>query len=95
VHRDPRHWTRPHTFDPERFSNARAEHKRHPYAFTPFGGGRHLCVGKRFGQLEIRATLHQLLKKVRWSVPEGYEMPFQFMPIGKPTDGLPVRIEPI
>jgi len=92
VHRDPRHWTRPHAFDPERFSSARAEHKRHPYALTPFGGGRHLCVGKRFGQLEIRSTLHQMLKKVRWSVPEGYELPFQFMPIGKPTDGLPVRI---
>jgi len=92
VHRDPRLWTRPHAFDPARFSNERAEHKSHPYAFAPFGGGRHLCVGKRFGQLEIRSTLHQMLKKVRWSVPDGYEMPFQFMPIGKPTDGLPVRI---
>ena len=51
VHRDPRCWTRPHTFDPERFTSARAEHKSHPYAFAPFGGGRHLCVGKRFGQL--------------------------------------------
>ena len=95
VHRDPRHWTRPNTFDPERFSNDRAEHKRHPHAFAPFGGGRHLCVGKRFGQAEIRSTLHQMLKKVRWSVPEGYEMPFQFMPIGKPRDGLPVRIAAI
>ena len=91
VHRDPRYWTRPDTFDPERF--ARSEHRRHPAAFAPFGGGRHLCVGKRFGQLEVRSTLHQLLKKVRWSVPNGYEMPFQFMPIGKPRDGLPVRIE--
>ena len=95
VHRDPRHWTRPNTFDPERFSSERAEHKSHPYAFTPFGGGRHLCVGKRFGQLEIRSTLHQMLKKVRWSVPEGYEMPFQFMPIGKPRDGLRVQIDAI
>ncbi len=95
VHRDPRHWSHPHGFDPERFSSDRAEHKRHPYAFTPFGGGRHLCIGKRFGQLEILSTLHQLLKTLRWSVPAGYEMPFQFMPIGKPTDGLPVRIEAI
>ncbi len=95
VHRDPRYWTRPNTFDPERFSSERAEHKTHPYAFAPFGGGRHLCVGKRFGQLEIRSTLHQMLKKLRWSVPEGYEMPFQFMPIGKPRDGLPVRIAAI
>jgi cytochrome P450 len=91
VHRDPRCWSRPNAFDPERFS--RGEHKSHPSAFAPFGGGRHLCVGKRFGQLEIRSTLHQLLKKVRWSIPDGYEMPFQFMPIGKPKDGLPVRIE--
>lgn len=30
-------------------------------------------VGKRFGQLEIRSTLHQMLKKVRGSVPEEYE----------------------
>jgi cytochrome P450 len=95
VHRDPRHWTRPNTFDPERFSSDRAEHKTHPYAFAPFGGGRHLCVGKRFGQLEIRSTIHQMLKKIRWSVPEGYEMPFQFMPIGKPRDGLPVRLTAI
>ncbi len=95
VHRDPRHWTRPDAFDPERFSEDRAEHKSHPHAFSPFGGGRHLCVGKRFGQLEIRSTLHQMLRKIRWSVPEDYEMPFRFMPIGKPRDGLPLRVEAI
>jgi cytochrome P450 len=95
VHRDPRHWTRPHAFDPERFSDERAEHRSHPYAFAPFGGGRHICVGKRFGQLEIRSTLHQMLRKVRWSVPDDYEMPFQFVPISKPRDGLPLRIEPL
>jgi hypothetical protein len=39
--------------------------------------------------------LHQLLQQVRWSVPERYEMPFQFMPIGKPTDGLPVQLEAV
>lgn len=50
-------------------------------------------MGKRFGQFEIRSTLHQLLKKVRWSVADTYEMPFQFMPIGKPRDGLPKCIE--
>lgn len=95
VHRDPRYWTRPQSFDPERFASGRAEHKSHAYAFAPFGGGRHSCVGKRFGQLEILSTLHQMLKKVRWSVPEGYEMPFQFMPIGKPKDGLPVQLEAV
>jgi len=95
VHRDPRHWSRPHEFDPERFSPRRAEHKRHAFAFAPFGGGRHICVGKRFGQLEIRSTLHQMLRRVRWSVPQGYEMPFRFVPIAKPSDGLPLTLRPV
>ncbi len=92
VHRDPRHWSRPHQFDPERFAPGRAEHKRHAFAFAPVGGGRHICVGKRFGQLEIRSTLHQLLRRVRWSVPAGYQMPFRFVPIAKPRDGLPLTV---
>ncbi len=92
VHRDPRHWSRPHHFDPARFSPSRAEDKRHAFAFAPFGGGRHICVGKRFGQLEIRSTLHQMLRRVRWSVPDGYQMPFRFVPIAKPRDGLPLTI---
>jgi hypothetical protein len=36
-----------------------------------------------------------MLRKVRWSVPDDYEMPFQFVPISKPRDGLPLRIEPL
>jgi cytochrome P450 len=95
VHRDPRHWSRPHEFDPERFWPTRAEHKSHPFAFAPFGGGRHLCIGKRFGYLEIRSTLHQMLRRIRWSVPDGYQLPFKFVPIIKPADGLPLTLRPI
>ena len=54
VHRDPRHWTRPNTFDPERFSSNRAEHKTHPYAFTPFGGGRGTARLQTRGRLFVR-----------------------------------------
>ena len=88
-------WSDPHRFDPERFSDARAEHRRHSHLWVPFSGGAHTCIGLRFAELQIKSILHQLLLRTRWSVPEGYEMPVQQAPISKPRDGLPVRFERI
>jgi cytochrome P450 len=92
-HHLPSLWSEPTRFDPERFSDARAEHKRHRYAFVPFGGGAHLCIGKYFATLEIKTIMHQLLRRFRWSIPDGYQLPWQLMPIAKPKDGLPIRLE--
>ena len=39
------YWTAPETFDPERFSPERREDKSHRYAWEPFGGGVHKCLG--------------------------------------------------
>jgi cytochrome P450 len=86
-------WTAPYRFDPERFSEARGEQKRHSHSFVPFGGGAHMCLGYRFAELQIKAVLYQLLRRYRWSVPAGYEMPVQQAPISKPRDGLPVTLE--
>jgi len=86
-------WSDPYTFDPERFSDARAEHRRHSHSWVPFSGGAHTCIGLRFAELQIKSILHQLLLRYRWSVPEGYQMPVQQAPISKPRDGLPVRFE--
>jgi len=44
-HRLPELWTNPEKFDPERFAEPRSEHKKHRYAFAPFGGGAHKCIG--------------------------------------------------
>lgn len=86
-------WTEPDRFDPERFSPARAEHKRHPYAYVPFGGGAHLCIGQHFADMEVKAVMHQVLRHWRWTVPAGYRMPYQLVPIARPRDGLPIMLE--
>jgi len=93
THHMPSIWTDPHRFDPERFSPARAEHKRHPYAYLPFGGGAHLCIGQHFADMEVKSVLHQVLRRWRFSVPDGYRMPYQLVPIAKPKDGLPVTLQ--
>ena len=92
VHHMPELWSNPDSFDPERFAPERAEDKRHPFAWAPFGGGAHLCIGQHFATLQIKAILHQLLLRYRFTVPEGYTMPYQMVPIAKPRDGLPIDL---
>ncbi len=93
THHMPSIWTDPHRFDPERFSPARAEHKQHSYAYLPFGGGAHLCIGQHFADMEVKSVLHQVLRQFRFSVPDGYRMPYQLVPIAKPKDGLPITLQ--
>ena len=85
------YWAEPDTFNPRRFDSESGE-KRHPYQWIPFGGGAHMCVGQHFATLQVKAILHQLLLKYRWTVPENYTIPYQLMPIAKPKDDLPVLL---
>jgi cytochrome P450 len=47
----------------------------------------------RFAELQIKAIVHQLVRRYRWSVPDEYRMPVQQAPISKPRDGLPIELE--
>jgi cytochrome P450 len=93
THHMEEYWTNPQQFDPERFSDARAEHKKELYSWVPFGGGAHMCIGLHFAIMQVRLVMFELLRNYRWSLPEGYEMPVQQSPISKPRDGLPVLFE--
>ncbi len=87
------YWPEPNKFDPGRFSEERREDKVHPYAWVPFGGGAHKCIGLHFAEMQVKAILHQVLLKYRWSVPAGYEMPVDLTSLPVPGDGLPVKLE--
>jgi cytochrome P450 len=95
LHHMPELWPNPHRFDPERFAEHRREDKVHRYAYMPFGNGAHKCIGMYFGQLEVKATLHQLLLSRRWSVPPDYRMPVDLRALPRPRDGLPLRLLPL
>jgi len=92
THLIPEIWTDPHTFDPERFNEERAEHKKVPFSFIPFGGGRHVCIGKYFAEMEAKITMSHFVRRFKWSVPEGYVMRYA-PPLNHPRDGLPITIE--
>ena len=90
--RDPHWWTDPDGFDPARFSPARQEHRRHPFAWAPFGGGVHMCLGLHFAEMQVKAVIHQLLRRFSFAVAPDYEMPYRLAPIAHPLDGLPLKL---
>ena len=95
-HRLPEIWTDPLKFDPDRFTEPRSEHKRHRYAFTPFGGGAHKCIGMTFGQLEIKTILHRLLRRYRLELPRaGYQPRWDYGGMPIPIDGMPIVLRPL
>lgn len=86
------YWREPFRFDPERFAPERREDRVHPYAWVPFGGGAHKCIGLHFAELQVKAVLHQLLQRFSLSVAPDYEMPQDTTSLPVPADGLPVTL---
>ncbi|MEU2257862.1 cytochrome P450 [Nocardia xishanensis] len=88
-------WRDAHAFDPERFAPERREDKSHRFAWSPFGGGAHKCIGLYFGAMTVKAVLHQMLLEYRWQVQAGYQVPLVAGTGPTPADGLPIRLERI
>ena len=64
THHLPELYPDPFRFDPDRFLPER-EAALPRGAYIPFGGGSRMCLGKRFGEYELRALATALLSRVR------------------------------
>ena len=90
----PEHWTDPESFDPDRFSPNRAEDRSHRFAWAPFGGGAHKCIGLHFSTMQVKAFTVALLRRHRIERASAGPVIWQRMPMPKPRGGLPVRLLP-
>jgi cytochrome P450 len=86
-------WSAPDVFDPERFAEDRREDRAHQYAWAPFGGTAHKCIGMHFGAMEVKTILHQMLRRFEWRVPDGYHPPMAYATGPVPADGLPIALQ--
>lgn len=89
------YWSNPFKFDPERFTKERDEQKSHSFAYMPFGGGAHKCIGMHFASMLVKCFMHQFLLKYEYSLPDNYEVKKESFPLPKTADGLKLILKPI
>ena len=77
MHRNPRYWKDPEQFDPDRFLPERRESVPR-FAFFPFGGGPHQCLGPRYAYQIIPLMLARFLQRF------DYEPTFRELPRPRP-----------
>jgi cytochrome P450 len=90
---DPRTFTAPGKFDPDRFSQERAEDQR-PNAYVPHGGGPwegHRCAGEKLAELTIQTYTTLLLRDYTWELPARNPTLTKGEIAPTPRDGLPAR----
>jgi cytochrome P450 len=92
VHRDPRWWSEPERFRPERWAEPAKD--RPKFAYFPFGAGTRICIGEHFAWMEgtlVLATIAQ-----RWRLL--YDAPAAPVPEPlvtlRPRNGLAMRLVP-
>ena len=94
THHLPEYWPEPSRFDPMRFAPD-AVRGRHKFAWIPFGGGAHMCLGLHFAEMQTRILVAQLLRRYRIVLDPGAGTDWQAWPIPRPKDGLPLRFVPV
>jgi cytochrome P450 len=92
-HRIPEVFPEPEAFIPERFTRERKAALPRG-AYVPFGGGRRICIGKRFGQTEVKLVATMLLQRLRLDAMPGRTMTVRQMPTLSPRGGLTMRVLP-
>jgi cytochrome P450 len=62
LHRDPRFWSNPENFDPERFAGSCNTPRA---AYLPFALGPRICIGARFAMMEMQIALSLIAARFR------------------------------
>jgi cytochrome P450 family 135 len=89
LHHDPELWDEPEEFRPERFLGGGGPPQ---YAYLPFGGGAHRCIGAALATLELEVALEEMLAAFDLSPAGPPARPVRRGPTLVPSGGAAVRV---
>ena len=84
---DPALWDDPEGFDPERFAPPEPD-ARPRYAYFPFGGGPHLCIGAGFAIMEATIVLATVARRLRLDLEPGRPVAIDPLVTLRPRPGI-------
>jgi cytochrome P450 len=90
-HHLPHVFPNPREFRPDRFTPA-AKAALPKGAYVPFGAGSRICIGMRFGQLEVKAIAAALVQRFDFELEPGYALRIRQMPTIGPRGGVPLIV---
>ena len=102
LHRDPKHWDDPDTYDPTRWllpagssSESNKQQQRPTTSYIPFSYGARNCVGQRFAMLEAATLLSMIVRSFDMKLDET-KPPIvrETALVNRPRDGLWVHMVP-
>ncbi|KAJ0482844.1 putative cytochrome P450 [Helianthus annuus] len=90
IQHDPKNWTNPLEFKPERFLNGKWDYSGTNMKFLPFGSGRRICPGVPLGEKMLMYILASFLHSFEWILPkdEEFELSEEFGFVTKKTKPL-------
>ena len=92
VHRDPRWWSEPDRFNPERWREGSGE-PRHKHAYFPFGAGTRVCIGEQFAWMEGILVLAELAHAWRFRHDPSHVVALAPMITLRPAHGMRMTFE--
>jgi len=94
THLMPEVWRDPAAFDPSRFAPEETR-RRHRFAFVPFGGGAHSCLGLNYASLQVRAMLRVILERHELVLESEGEPHWYHWPNCRPRRAVRLMLKPI
>lgn len=91
--RHPEFWPNPDEFDPDRFTPDRSA-ERPRFAWYPFLGGPHQCIGEEFAMMEVIFVFAMVAQAVRLRLAPGARVVPRAMLALRPHGGVPMTVEP-
>nr|AME15799.1 cytochrome P450 [Bactrocera dorsalis] len=97
IQHDEELYPEPDKFNPDRFKPELCR-ERHAAAYMPFGIGPRACIGLRFGKMQAKIGLINLLKHFKFSRSANTQVPLQFIERIfqiTPASGIYLSVEPV